>query len=249
MGAMLLTLMARFPALGNIVLSTTYFGVNLESVLRAVGYPGLFAIIFAESGLLIGIVLPGDSLLFFAGFLASQGVFNIVALVAVCVSAAILGDSAGYWFGRRVGRRLFERPDSRLFKQRHLLATEAFYQRHGGKTIILARFIPIVRTLAPIVAGVGVMDYRRFLMFNVVGGLLWGAGVPVAGYALGNAIPSVDRYLLPVIALIVLLSLLPTIIHYGVSHRAEIGERVRGGRRPRVDADITPADEPPVARR
>jgi membrane-associated protein len=189
--------------------------IHLDEILKTIGYVGIFAIIFAESGLLFGIILPGDSLLFTAGFLASQGFFNIGYLAVICVLGAILGDSVGYSFGRRVGRRLFDRPDSRFFKQKHLRRVEAFYETHGGKTIILARFLPVVRTLAPIVAGVGVMNYRRFLAYNVIGGILWGAGVTVAGYLLGATVPEeyVDRFLIPIILLIVVASALPTIVH------------------------------------
>ena len=211
----LLQFVAQAPVLA------TFLGVDLEKLIKAVGYPGLFAIVFAESGLLIGIMLPGDSLLFTAGFLASQGLFNVWVLVALCVAAAIGGDAAGYWFGRRVGRRLYERPDSRFFKQKHLRAAEAFYDKNGGKAIVLARFLPIVRTLAPIVAGTCAMPYRRFAAFNVVGGVAWGAGVTLGGYLLGETIPDPDRYLLPVIALIILVSALPTLLHLGNSYRHE----------------------------
>jgi membrane-associated protein len=205
--------------------------LDLVWLVKTVGYVGLFAIIFAESGLLIGVLFPGDSLLFAAGFLASQGYLQLPLLIIVCVTAAITGDSVGYAFGHRVGRRLFERPDSRWFKRKHLLATEAFYEKHGGKTIIIARFLPIVRTFAPIVAGVGAMRYRRFLMFNVVGGLLWGAGVPIAGYQLGQWIPDVDRYLLPIILDIIILSTLPTFIHLIREHREDLMHAVRSRRR------------------
>ena len=205
----------------------------LEKLIKAVGYPGVFAIVFAESGLLIGMLLPGDSLLFTAGLLASQGLFDITLLVLGCVVAAIAGDSVGYAFGRRVGRRLFERPDSRWFKQKHLRATEAFYEKHGGKTIILARFLPIVRTLAPVVAGVCNMQYRRFALFNVVGGVLWGAGVTLAGYVLGATIPDIDRYLLPIIAVIILASVLPSLAHVAADRRAEArARRLRRGHAP-----------------
>ena len=200
---------------------------DLAEVIKAVGLAGIFAIVFAESGLLVGIFLPGDSLLFTAGFLASEGYLNIGVLMLVCVAAAISGDAVGYTFGRRVGRKLFERPDSRFFKRKHLLAAEAFYEKHGGKTIILARFMPIVRTLAPIVAGVGAMRYRRFVIFNALGGVLWGAGVTGVGYLLGSTIPDIDHYLLPIIAAIVLVSVAPSLIHIAVNHRQEIIDTLR----------------------
>ncbi len=187
--------------------------VDLREFLQSVGYLGLFGIVFAESGLLIGFFLPGDSLLFTAGILASQDLLSIWVVAPLCFVAAVTGDAVGYAFGSRVGRRLFERPDSRFFKRRHLDAAEAFFERHGGKSIVLARFIPIVRTFTPIAAGAGRMSYPRFAAFNVVGGLLWGIGVTLAGYFLGSAIPSIDRYLLPIIALIVVASILPPAIH------------------------------------
>ncbi len=187
----------------------------MEAFIRTVGYAGIFAIIFAESGLLIGFFLPGDSLLFTAGFLASleQPVFSLPVLLIGFAIAAITGDSVGYAFGRRVGRRLFQREDSLLFHKKNLLRAEAFYDKHGGKAIVLARFMPIVRTFAPIVAGIGVMQYRRFVAFNVVGGLLWAVGVTLAGYFLGNVIPDVDKYLLPIVIIIVLVSVAPPAYH------------------------------------
>jgi membrane-associated protein len=198
--------------------------VDLVALIRTVGYAGLFAIVFAESGLLIGVFLPGDSLLFTAGFLASQGYLDLATVALICTVAAIAGDAAGYAFGLRVGRRLFERPDSRYFKRKYLVAAEAFYARHGAKAIVLARFIPFVRTFAPIVAGVGAMRYRRFAVYNALGGLLWGTGVTAAGYLLGNVIPDVDRYLLPVIVGIVAVSALPMLIHLVRSHSSAFRE-------------------------
>ena len=186
---------------------------DIVELIRAVGYVGIFSIIFAESGLLFGVFLPGDSLLFTAGFLASQGLLSLPVLILGCVVAAVSGDAVGYIFGKRVGRRLYARDDSRWFRRKHLLAAEAFYQRHGGKAIIIARFVPIVRTFAPIVAGAANMRYRRFALFNVVGGFLWGLGLPAAGYILGSAIPDVDRYLLPIVAAIVIASVLPNVLH------------------------------------
>ncbi|MEJ7762858.1 MAG: VTT domain-containing protein [Thermomicrobiales bacterium] len=187
--------------------------IDNDELIRTIGYVGLFAIIFAETGLLIGFFLPGDSLLFTAGFLASQGHLNIGLLVLVCFVAAVIGDATGYAFGDRVGRRLFNRPQSRLFKPEHLLKAESFFTRHGGKAIIFARFIPIVRTFVPVVAGVGSMPYSTFLTFNVVGALAWAVGVPLAGYWLGSAIPSAEHYLEPIILVIIAVSILPTVIH------------------------------------
>lgn len=187
---------------------------DLEGLIRSIGYIGVFAIIFAESGLLIGFFLPGDSLLFTAGFLASQGFFSLPVLAVGCFVCAVAGDSVGYWFGHRVGRRLFQREDSLLFKKKHLYSAQALYEKHGGKIIFLARFMPIVRTFAPIVAGIGVMDYRHFISYNIFGGLAWAVGVTVAGYFLGSVIPDVDRYLLPIVALIILISVAPPALHF-----------------------------------
>ena len=189
------------------------FGIDLITLIKAVGYIGLFAIVFAESGLLIGFFLPGDSLLFTAGFLASQGFLQIELLAPLLFIAAVLGDSVGYAFGYRAGPRIFTRKDSLLFDKEHLVRSQKFYERHGGKTIIIARFMPVVRTFAPIVAGVGKMHYQTFLMFNVVGGFIWSFGLTFLGYYLGRSIPNIDHYLLPIILLIIFLSLLPSFIH------------------------------------
>ena len=189
------------------------FPFDLRTLIITAGYLGLFAIVFAESGLFLGFFLPGDSLLFTAGFLASQGVFYIVPLVLLCVIAAILGDNFGYAFGRRVVHRIFKREDSILFHKTHLVRAEQFYKEYGGKAVILARFMPIVRTFAPILAGVGRMHYRTFLFYNIVGGLLWGAGITLGGYYLGSVVPNPDRYLFPMIAAIIVTSFLPPVIH------------------------------------
>lgn len=180
-------------------------------LLETVGILGLFAIIFAESGLFFGFFLPGDSLLFTAGFLASQGFAGIGLVALGCAAAAILGDNVGYAFGRRVGPRLFSREDSFFFRRKHLERAEDFYEKHGKKTIVLARFVPVVRTFAPILAGVGGMEYRTFFTWNVIGGLIWGAGLPLLGYFLGSIFPAADRYILLIIALVILISFLPVI--------------------------------------
>jgi membrane-associated protein len=203
---------------------------DLREFIIAVGYLGVLAIVFAESGLLIGFFLPGDSLLFTAGFLASSlNIFDIRALAVGCFVAAVVGDSVGYAFGHRVGRPLFNREDSLWFHKKHLERAQAFYEQHGGKTIILARFLPVVRTFAPIVAGVGAMPYRRFLAFNVIGGALWAIGLTTAGYFFGSLIPDPDRYLLPIIALIILVSIAPTLVHVlrDQEYRAAIALLVR----------------------
>ena len=177
------------------------------------------AIIFAESGLLIGFFLPGDTILFSSGFLISVGLlkFDIHFCVLIVLLAAILGDGVGYLFGKRVGRRLFNRPNSLFFKQENIQKAEAFYQKHGGITVVLARFIPIIRTFVPIVAGVGKMSYRTFLTFNVIGALLWAAGVTYAGFYIGEFLNKlgigIDTVLLPIVVIILLLSILPPAIH------------------------------------
>ena len=188
-------------------------GFDLRDLIETVGLIGIFIMVFAESGLLVGIMLPGDSLLFTAGFMASQDLLSFPALVVVVVLAATSGDATGYWFGRRVGRKLYTRPNSRFFKQHHLQAAERFYEKHGWKAIILARFVPFARTLAPIIAGTTAMDYRKFTTFNIMGGIGWGVGVTTGGYLLGETIPDPDKYLLPVIALVIVISLMPTFIH------------------------------------
>lgn len=211
--------------------------MQLETILPTIGYMGIFAIVFAESGLLIGFFLPGDSLLFTAGFLASQDIFHIGILAVGCFIAAVVGDSVGYIFGKKVGRRIFHKSDSFLFHKDHIIKAERFYEKHGGKTIVLARFVPIIRTFAPIVAGVGRMHYPTFLLYNIIGGLLWAVGLTVAGYLLGNLIPEVDKYLLPIVGVIVLVSILPQSIHIlkDPNNRQEIikfiKKRIYGGNR------------------
>ena len=200
---------------------------DLVTLIKAVGTLGVAAIVFTESGLLIGLFLPGDSLLFTAGFLASQGYLDIRWLVPLCFIAAVAGDSVGYAFGYRVGRGLFNREDSRVFKRKHLERAEAFFDKHGGKAIVLARFLPIVRTCTPIGAGMGRMHYPRFLAFNVLGGFLWAVGVTMAGYFLGSMIPDVDRYLIPIVLFIILISIAPSAIHVWRESGAEITAHVR----------------------
>ncbi len=184
------------------------------------------AIVFAESGLLVGFFLPGDSLLFMAGVIASPANvlgdafhLNIWILLPCVFVAAVAGDSVGYWFGDKVGPRLFRKPDSRLFRKDHLLKAEAFYEKHGPKTIVIARFIPIVRTFAPIVAGIGSMHYRTFLVYNLVGGFIWTFGVTLAGYFLGSVIgDDIEAYLYPLIALIIVISIMPPLIEF-IKHK------------------------------
>jgi membrane-associated protein len=188
---------------------------DIKLFAESIGLIGIFLVIFAESGLLIGFFLPGDSLLFTAGFLANPGIgiFNIWTLVIACWVAAIVGDNVGYEFGKRVGRRLFEKKDSKLFKKDHLIKAEEFYKKHGAKSIVLARYVPIVRTFAPIIAGVAHMDQKQFMLYNFLGGTLWVWSLTWGGYFLGKAIPDVDKYILPIVFVIIILSILPPILH------------------------------------
>jgi membrane-associated protein len=190
-----------------------------RDIIEAFGTIGLFVVIFAESGLLIGFFLPGDSLLFTAGLLCSQEVLNLPVVLVGCFVCAVAGDQVGYAFGARVGPALFRRPDSRIFRQEYVEKARHYFERYGSRTIVLARFMPIVRTFAPIVAGVGSMRYRTFVTFNVLGGLLWAVGITLLGYVLGESIPDIDKYLLPVIGLIVVLSVLPIAIEILRSRR------------------------------
>lgn len=185
-------------------------------------YLVLFAIVFAETGLLIGFFLPGDSLLFTVGVVAGAGDLNILLINVVLIVAAIVGDAVGYTLGRNAGPRVFSRPDSRVFKQEHLLRTKAFYEKHGGKTIIYARFVPIIRTFAPFVAGVAQMPYTRFAAFNVFGGIGWVILMTMSGYFLGN-VPLIRRHFEKVVILIVLVSVLPIVFEYLKHRRQQVG--------------------------
>jgi len=184
------------------------------------GWPAyliLFAVVFAETGLLVGFFLPGDSLMFTIGVFAGAGHLDLFWVNVVLMAAAILGDSFGYLLGLRAGPKIFRREDSRFFNKKHLVTTQQFYQKHGGKTIIYARFVPIIRTFAPFVAGVGRMQYQRFIAFNVCGGIGWVASLTTLGYLLGN-VPIVKSNFEGVILLIVFLSILPAIIEV-VKHK------------------------------
>lgn len=185
---------------------------DIESIITITGLVGVTAIIFAESGLFFGFFFPGDSLLFSAGFLASQGVIPIVPLVVLAVIAAILGDSVGYWFGFKIGPVIFTKPDSRWFSQKRLEDAHVFFERYGQKSIILARFIPAVRTFTPILAGVGKMEYKKFLAYNIIGGFLWAGILPTLGYFLGATIPGAEHYISYVIGAIIVLSVLPIVV-------------------------------------
>lgn len=192
--------------------------IDPQELIRTLGTLGLIAIIFAESGLLLGIIFPGDSLLFTAGLFAATGKFglNIWAVAGGAFLAAVLGAQVGFWIGKKYGPRLFQRPDSRIFKAEYVERSRVFFDKHGSKAIVLARFVPFVRTLAPPMAGMGQMDTRTFTIFNVVGAGIWALGVTLLGYFAGDLIPKdkVDTYLLPIIAVIILISLIPPLLEY-----------------------------------
>jgi membrane-associated protein len=191
------------------VLSGVY---SLDDLIRWGGYLVLVGIVFAETGLLVGFFLPGDSLLITAGLVAAAGGLNVWWLNALLILAAVTGDSVGYAIGVRLGPRLFTRPKSLLFNPRHIERTRAFYARHGAKTIVIARFVPMIRTFAPVVAGVGRMEYRRFLFYNVAGGVGWVTSMTWAGYILGQMIPSIADYGFVVAIIVIVLSVIPIVV-------------------------------------
>jgi membrane-associated protein len=191
----------------------------LDDLVRWGGYVVLVAIVFTETGLLIGCFLPGDSLLITAGLVAAAGGLDIWLLNGLLIVAAVVGDSVGYAIGYRTGPRIFRRDDSRWFSRKHLQRTREFYERHGGKTIVLARFIPILRTFAPVVAGVGQMEYRRFLAYNVFGGIGWVVSMTWTGYLLGRAIPDINRHIHIVVAVVVILSVIPIGVEWWKARR------------------------------
>jgi membrane-associated protein len=182
---------------------------NVPELIKLGGLVGLVLIVFAETGLMVGFFLPGDSLLVTAGLFAARGDLNIVSLNVAVTIAAIVGDATGYWIGLKAGRALYNRPNSLLFRRHHLLKTEEFYARHGGKTIVIARFMPIVRTFAPVVAGTAMMGYRRFAIYNVAGGALWVLSMTFTGYFLGRSVPDIEGNIHLVVAGVIALSLLP----------------------------------------
>jgi membrane-associated protein len=201
-------------------------------IISTLGYAGIFAIIFAESGLFFGFFFPGDSLLLTAGLLAArplpetnQPLLNIFVLIPGLFIAAVLGDQVGYWFGAKTGPLIFNRENSLLFRRKNLLAAKAFYEKHGGKTVTLARFLPFIRTFAPIVAGAAEMNYKRFVMFNLLGGLLWAICVTLLGYGLGKAfgnIEGIDKYFTLLVIAFFLIPGLPTLIHLWNDNKDDI---------------------------
>ncbi len=187
---------------------------DVEALVRVGGLMALIAIVFVETGLFVGFFLPGDSLLVTAGLFAARGDLELWSLFLFVSLAAIVGDTVSYAIGAKTGPRIFTREDSLFFHKKHLITTKEFYDRYGGITIVIARFMPIVRTFAPVVAGVGEMEYRRFVFFNVMGGIGWVVGMTSLGYFLGRALPDIDSYIHLVIAVVIFLSLLPGIIQF-----------------------------------
>jgi membrane-associated protein len=194
-------------------------------LVQTLGLAGVLAIVFAESGLFFGFFFPGDSLLFTAGLLASQGYLHIFWLVVGTIVAAIAGDSVGYAFGRKVGPKLFSREDSFFFHKKHLDRARVFYEKYGVKTIILARFVPIVRTFAPIVAGIGGMKYRTFIAYNVIGGALWAGSMTLLGYFLGALVPGVATYLHLIVAAIIIVSFIPVALEWRKAKKASVSQK------------------------
>lgn len=184
---------------------------DLTQLIQAIGSLGLFGIVFAETGLFFGFFFPGDSLLFTAGLLASQGFLNIWFLAPLMILGAVMGDSFGYWFGAKVGPKIFNKEDSLFFHKEHINRTQRFYLKYGAKAVFFARFVPIVRTFAPILAGVGSMPYGTFIRFNIMGGVVWGGGITLLGYFLGSIVPNIEHYLLQIILVIIAVSFLPIV--------------------------------------
>ena len=182
---------------------------DILTILRSIGYVGVFLIIFIESSIFFGFFLPGASLLFTTGILASQGFFNVWILIATLSCAAIIGDSVGYWFGKTAGIKLYSKEDSRFFKKKHIVQTEFFYAKYGKKAIVLGRFIPVFRSLVPMLAGVSVMNYQTFFKYNIIGGILWAGGVTSLGYIIGVKIPNAEQYLTPIVLVIIFITVVP----------------------------------------
>ncbi len=193
---------------------------NFQELIRTGGYVALTVIVFAETGLLAGFFLPGDSMLVTAGLVcALENTLNIWVLNGLLIAAAIVGDTTGYWIGYHLGPKLFNKEDSLLFKRSHLLRTHAFYEKHGPKTIVLARFVPIVRTFAPTVAGMAKMDYKKFIVYNVVGGIGWVLSMTSVGYFLGRSIPNIDKKIHHVVLIVIFLSFIPILIEWWKARR------------------------------
>ena len=191
-----------------------HFLTDVRGLVQAGGYIALAIIVFTETGLMVGFFLPGDSLLVTAGLFAAKGDLNIVYLIVLLSICAIAGDATGFEIGKKLGPALFTREDSLLFKKKHLIAAHDFYEKHGGKTIIIARFVPVIRTFAPVVAGMAGMSYRRFALFNIVGGIGWVVSMTMIGYGLVTLFPATEKHIEKVILIVIFLSILPGIIEW-----------------------------------
>lgn len=187
---------------------------NLPQFIETVGYIGIFVIIFSETGLLIGVAFPGDTLLFSAGILASSNHFSILGVILVSTFAAILGDSFGYFTGKKIGHKIFAKEESIFFRRSYIEKAKNFFEKYGVLTIVIARYVPVVRTFAPFLAGVGHMHYKKFLIFNVIGGVLWCFSVTLLGYYLGTKFPNIDVIILPIIATVTLLTTFSFVFQY-----------------------------------
>lgn len=192
---------------------------DIVSIIQSVGLPGIVSIVFAECGLFFGFFLPGDSLLFTAGFLASQGFFGIVPLLVFTIIAAILGENVGYAFGRKVGPMLFNKKESRFFKPAHVTRAHEFFTKHGNKALFLARFMPIVRTFVPIVAGVAKMPFRSFMFYNILGAFVWVGLMTLLGYVLGSRVDNVEKYIEPMMLVIIVVSFIPAFVEWRKSRK------------------------------
>lgn len=190
---------------------SSIFHIDILSLVQTFGTLGVLAVVFAESGVFFGFFFPGDSLLFTAGLLASQHFLNAYGLFIFVPIAAILGDNFGYWFGAKVGPKIFSREDSFFFHKHHIERTKEFYAKYGSKAVVIARFVPVVRTFIPVLAGVGQMPYRTFMKFNIIGGILWGVGMLALGFSLGSVVPNIDHYILPIVFVIIFISFIPII--------------------------------------
>ncbi|MBC7708194.1 VTT domain-containing protein [Polaromonas sp.] len=186
---------------------------DVNTIVQSGGLLLLALIVFAEVGLLLGFFLPGDTLLIAAGIYAHSGHLSIVAVIVVVAIAAILGDNTGYYIGRKLGPRVFRKPDGLIFRKDHIDKAEVFYEKYGAKTLLISHFIPVIRTFQPLLAGVGRMPYRRFVVFNILGDILWAVSVPLLGYYVGSRIPGIDKYIQLVLLAVIILSAGPTIYH------------------------------------
>jgi membrane-associated protein len=201
---------------------------DLQSFIQTVSYFGLFGIIFAETGLLLGFFLPGDSLLITAGIVAAEGYIKLPLTMLVCTLGAIIGDSTGYWIGRKVGPLVFNRPENRFLNPKHIERAKGYFDKYGAMTFIIARFIPIVRTITPTMAGVSRIPYPTFIIYSVVAAIIWGCGLPLAGFLLGKSIPGLEKYILFVIGGVIVVSFIPVIREF-LKHRQESSASIKSG--------------------